>query len=184
VPGPANGGPGDEPAPERPAQVKEEYVGPLFSVEVQEWPHPNRRRDVVRHPGAAAILSVTPGGEVILVRQLREAVQERLLEIPAGVFDRRGESAEDLARRELREETGYRATRLEHLGNIYTSPGFTDEAIALYLGEAEPEGQPEQGIEVLTMPLEDAVDAVVGGRIRDAKTMVAVLLARERLGNR
>lgn len=118
------------------------------------------------------------------MRQLREAVQERLLEIPAGVFDRRGESAEDLARRELREETGYRATRLEHLGNIYTSPGFTDEVIALYLGEAEPDGQPEQGIEVLTMPFEDAVDAVVGGRIRDAKTVVAVLLARDRLGNR
>lgn len=105
----------------------------------------------------------------------------RLLEVPAGIFDRSHETPEELVRRELEEETGYRATRLESLATIYTSPGFTDEAIELFMAEVEPGGRPEEGIEVVEMALQDALTAVVDGRIRDAKTMVAILLARERM---
>jgi ADP-ribose pyrophosphatase len=179
---PAAGGAGGEsplPEPVGPSDVEEVFAGPLFRVEIQKWIDPNRRRDVVRHPGSAAVLVLTGEGSVILVRQLRESVGERLLEAPAGIFDREQESGHDLARRELEEETGYRAARLEHLGTIYTSPGFTDEAIQLFLAEAEPSGQPEEGIEVVAMELGEAVAAVVDGRIRDAKTALAILLARE-----
>jgi 8-oxo-dGTP pyrophosphatase MutT (NUDIX family) len=102
-------------------------------------------------------------------------------EAPAGIFDREQEPGHELARRELEEETGYRATRLEHLGTIYTSPGFTDEAIELFLAEAEPGGQPEEGIEVVAMEFGEALAAVVDGRIRDAKTALAILLARARI---
>ncbi|HEV8682614.1 MAG TPA: NUDIX hydrolase [Actinomycetota bacterium] len=181
---PAAGGAGGEsrlPEPVRPTEVEEVFAGPLFRVEVQRWFDPNRRRDVVRHPGSAAVLVLTGEGNVILVRQLREAVGERLLEAPAGIFDREQEPGHELARRELEEETGYRATRLEHLGTIYTSPGFTDEAIELFLAEAEPGGQPEEGIEMVAMEFGEAVAAVVDGRIRDAKTALAILLARARI---
>ncbi len=147
-------------------------------MEILRWP--GKRRDVVRHPGAAAVLPMTARGSVVLVRQEREAVGEQLLEIPAGIYDVEGESPEDAARRELEEETGYRATRMEPLGRVHTSPGFTDEAIDLFAAEAEPAGRPERGIEVVEMPLEDAVRAVDRGEISDAKTALAILLAARR----
>ncbi len=162
-----------------PAPRSEEvFSGPLFRVEVQYWP--DRRRDVVRHPGAAAVVALTRGGKVVLVRQLREAVGERLLEIPAGIYDVEGESPEDAARRELEEETGYRAIGLEPLGRIHTSPGFTDEVIHLFLAEAEPGGEPEAGIEVVEVPLQEALRAVDRGEISDAKTALGILLAGRR----
>lgn len=177
-------GPGGPSGSVEPSESSEVFAGPLFRVEVQRWAGPDRRRDVVRHPGSAAVLALLPDGEVLLVRQLREAVGDRLLEVPAGIFDREGESGEELARRELEEETGYRTTRLERLGAIYPSPGFTDEIIELYLAAAEPGGEPEEGIEVVAMPLGEAVAAVLEGRIRDAKTAIAVLLAERRITGR
>lgn len=161
-----------------PAETRRVHRGRLLRLDVERWTDPNREREVVRHPGSVGILALTGAGHVVLVRQLREAVRDRLLEIPAGIRDARGEPGEDTAQRELREETGYRATDLEPLGRIHTSPGFSDEVIDLFRALAEPEGQPtEEGLEVVTMPLEDAVEAVRAGRITDAKTAVAVLLA-------
>jgi ADP-ribose pyrophosphatase len=127
-----------------------------------------------------AILALTGACHVVLVRQLREAIRARLLEIPAGVRDVRGEPPEETARRELREETGFRAEAVQRIGRIHTSPGFTDEIIDLYSARAEPEGEPEEGLEVVTMPLSQAAVAVREGRLTDAKTAVAVLLAAER----
>jgi len=125
---------------------------------------------------------VTPHGDVVLVRQFRPALGQVLVEIPAGLLDVHGEDALTCAGRELFEETGYRHTSLEFVGGIYTSAGFTDEYIHLFLArtEAEPVGTPETGIELLRKPFEEMVGAARAGRVRDAKTAVALLLAAAR----
>jgi ADP-ribose pyrophosphatase len=165
-----------------PAERETVFDGRLLRVEVQRWTGPEREREVVRHPGAAGIVALTEDNEVVLVRQLREAVGERLLEIPAGILDVEGEAPEATAIRELREETGYRASDLEPLGSIYTSPGFADERIELFLGHARPEGGPESGVEVVTVSFAEAVSLVIDGRLSDAKTVAALLLAALRRG--
>lgn len=157
--------------------VEEVFRGSLFRVEVQTWEDPRRLREVARHPGAVGVVALTSSGEVLLIRQFREALASAVLEIPAGIRDVEGEEASETARRELQEETGYRATSLRPLGRIHSSPGFTDEVLELYVAEAEPGEAPEEGIEVVLMPLGEAVRAVVTGSITDAKTVVGLLLA-------
>ena len=135
--------------------------------------------EVARHPGAAAVLPLTPDDQVVLVRQFRPSVRQVLTEIPAGVLDVEGEDALTCAGRELMEETGYRHASIEFLGGYYASAGFTDEYVHLFWARthAEPEGEPEAGIEVTTRPFEEMVAAARGGKIRDAKTAFALLLA-------
>lgn len=153
------------------------FAGRLLNVDVEVWPA--GEREVVRHPGACAVVALTPDGDVLLVRQFREAIRKELLEIPAGIFDVEGETGAECAARELLEETGYRATMLEPLCSIYTSPGFTDERIEIYLAEAEPSGVPaDEPIEVVIMPLSDTRSAIERGDIVDAKTVVGLLLVR------
>lgn len=149
-------------------------------VEIERWTDPDRSREIVRHPGAAAVLPLTKDGHVVLVRQFREPVRDRLLEIPAGIYDEEGETPEEAARREVREETGYRVETLRRLGRIYTTPGFSDEAIDLFVAEVEPEGAPEEGMEVVEASFEEAVELALRGDLPDAKTAIALLLASAR----
>jgi ADP-ribose pyrophosphatase len=122
---------------------------------------------------------------VVLVRQFREAVRRALLEIPAGIFDVAGEDGAGCAARELLEETGYRAARMDPLASIFTSPGFADERIELFVADAEPgAGAGEDGVDVVTMPLDRAFRAVDEGEILDAKTVVGLLLAARRFASR
>jgi ADP-ribose pyrophosphatase len=158
----------------RPHSVREVFHGTLIRVEVESWSA--GEREVVRHPGACAVVALTSEGEVLLVRQFREAVRESLLEIPAGIFDIDREDPAACAARELLEETGYRASSIRVLGSIYTSPGFADERIQLFQAEAGPDGDPEDGMEVVRIPFEEALEAVRDGRIRDAKTVAGLLL--------
>jgi 8-oxo-dGTP pyrophosphatase MutT (NUDIX family) len=124
------------------------------------------------------VVALTDTRDAILVRQLREAVGERLLELPAGVLDVPGEAAEAAARRELEEETGHRAASWSRVGRTFTSPGFSDEAVELFLAtDAEPFGHGEEGLEVVLLPLDEARAAIEDGRIVDAKTIVGLLLA-------
>ena len=163
-----------------PRSTREGFAGRLIRVEVESWD--GHDFEVVRHPGAAAILPLTPEGDVLLVRQFRPAIRRTLMEIPAGILDMDGEDALGCAARELFEETGYRHRSLEFLGGIYTSAGFADEYIHLFeawTGDHQ-EGPPEQGIEVLRRPLDEMVAAARAGRVRDAKTAVALLLAGAR----
>lgn len=156
---------------------REAFAGRLIRVEVESWD--GHDFEVVRHPGAVAVLPVTPEGDVLLVRQFRPAIRRTLVEIPAGLLDRDEEDPLACAARELFEETGYQHRSLEFLGGIYTSAGFADEYIHLFVAStgAQPEGSPEDGIEVLHRPFDEMVAAARAGRVRDAKTAVALLLA-------
>jgi ADP-ribose pyrophosphatase len=163
-----------------PVPTREAYRGRIIRVEVQS--RPGGDYDIVRHPGAAAVLALTPEGDVLLVRQLRPAIGQMLVEIPAGLLDRPEEDALTCAARELLEETGYRHRTIEFLGGCFSSAGFSDEYVHLFLAttDAEPEAPPEDGIEVLREPLEKMVAAARAGRIRDVKTALALLLADAR----
>jgi ADP-ribose pyrophosphatase len=165
-----------------PRSTEVAFDGPLFSVTRERWSGAEGAVDVVRHPGAAAVLPVRPGGDVLLVRQFRPAVRQELLEVPAGILDVEGEDAVTAAARELTEETGYRHRSIEFLGGIYTSPGFTDEYIHLFwaLTEPEPTTDAEDGIEVVARPYEEMAMAARAGRVRDAKTALTLLLAEAR----
>ncbi len=143
---------------------------------------PNGRRvefDLVRHPGAAAVVPFMDDGRVLLIRQFRFATGGEILEIPAGKLDP-GEAPEACAARELEEETGYRAGRLERLGSIWTTPGFCDEIIHLYaafdLERADQRLEPDEIIELVPTPLADALDSLSGPLV-DGKTATALLLA-------
>jgi len=152
-----------------------------LSVDRVELPNGNVcELEVIRHPGAAAVVPVDGDGNVLLVRQYRYAVSGWLHEVPAGKLDA-GEAPSVCAARELEEETGWRVGRLTEMGWIWTTPGFTDERIWLYLAtELEPakqELQPDEVLSVERMPLDQAVELARRGEIRDAKSVCALLRA-------
>jgi len=136
--------------------------------------------EMIHHPGAAAVVPLLDDGRVLLVRQVRYATGGWLLEIPAGKLDP-GEGPESCALRETEEETGFRPAHLEPLGWIWTTPGFTDEKIWLYLATGlQPTRQALQEDEVLsvqTMEFDTAVEKAARGEIDDAKTVCALLRA-------
>lgn len=150
----------------------------IEQMEVQIGDHSLHTYQVIRHPGGAAVLPIHEDGTVSLIRQVRPAVDEILLEVPAG---RRNpaEAALDCAVRELLEETGMTATTIISLGTVYSSPGVFDEIIHLFAatglsqGIAQPEDDEE--IEVLRLPLVDVLQMAADGRISDGKTLAALL---------
>lgn len=166
---------------------REVYRGPVFSVTTDKVREPSGvevRRDIVRHSGSVVIMPVEKGSaepQVLLLRQYRHAAQQFLWELCAGRIDE-GESELVAAKRELLEETGYSAKRWKRIFNFYVSPGFVTETMAVYLAEDLREGaaQPEEDevIELRFFPLSKAVDAVMRGVIKDAKTIAGVLWLR------
>jgi ADP-ribose pyrophosphatase len=150
------------------------YEGRKLRLDVDRIRLPNGHEmdfELLRHPGASAVVPLLPDGQVLLVRQYRYATGGWLLEIPAGTFDG---------------ETGFRAGRLEPLGWIWTTPGFCDERIWLYLAtELTETAQGLEHDEVLTlerMPLQEAVQKAADGELVDCKSIVALLRAGRRLG--
>ncbi|HEX6898374.1 MAG TPA: NUDIX hydrolase [Thermoanaerobaculia bacterium] len=163
--------------------TREIYRGRTFDVDVDRVRLPNGREmelELVHHRGAAAVVPVTDDGHVLLVRQYRYATGGWLLEVPAGKLDG-GESPETCARRECEEETGFRAGKLESLGWMWTTPGFADEKIWLYLAtELEEASQTLEDNEVLSLekvPLAEAVEKAFRGEIHDGKSAVALMRA-------
>lgn len=138
-------------------------------------------RDIVRHPGGVAVLAIDDHEEVWLIRQHRAALAEMMDEIPAGKLDPSDPDTATAARRELAEELGATARRLEHLATMAPSPGYTDEVIDIYLatglefGEREPDGEEEVQATVFSLSVGEALDRITRGEICDAKTQVALL---------
>lgn len=143
-------------------------------------------RDVVRHPGAVAVVPLHDDGTVTLVRQFRAALDVELLELPAGLRDVAGEPDAGTAARELAEEAGLAAGSLEHLVTFVNSPGFCDEDVAVFLAtdlRAVPHdrhGFEEQAMTLERVPLDEAMARVVAGEITDAKTIIGLLLVARR----
>jgi ADP-ribose pyrophosphatase len=165
-----------------PASVHPAYRGSFLRVDLETWSGMEAPQEIVRHPGAAGVLPVTPAGEALFVRQFRPAIRDSLIEIPAGVLDVEGEDPLACAARELFEETGYRHQGIEFLGGCYSSAGFSDEYIHLFVARttALPDAEPEEGITLVRQPLEAMVSAAGAGRVRDAKTALALLLVAGR----
>lgn len=144
-------------------------------------------RETILHPGAVVIVPLLPGGRVVLVRQYRRAVNRVLLELPAGTLEA-GEPPLACARRELAEETGWRARRWRRLTQFYTAPGVLSERMTVFLatdlrpGRADPDA--DEGLTVTVLPLRRALERVHGGAIRDAKTIIGLLAAQRALGRR
>lgn len=149
---------------------------------------PDGRRvelDIVHHPGAAVVAPFVSDDEVLMIRQHRHATGGMLLELPAGKLDP-GDTPERCAARELEEEAGQRAGRLESLGWIWTSPGFCDERIHLFAAfDLEPSSaRPEEDefIETLRMPLAQALELAWSGGLPDAKSALCLIHAARRVG--
>jgi 8-oxo-dGTP pyrophosphatase MutT (NUDIX family) len=167
------------------------HEGPVVRVARVTVAGPDRstyEREVVHHPGAVAVVPVLDDGTtVILVRQYRSALDDLVLELPAGKCDVAGEAAELTASRELEEEIGCRAGHLEQLCVIHNSPGFSDERVTIFLasrleqGRATPHGIEEEHMVVEHVSLADVDTLVESGRITDAKTVVGLLVARDKL---
>jgi ADP-ribose pyrophosphatase len=160
-----------------PLAAREAFRGRYLRIEVETWPSGDW--ELLRHPGACAIVALTPEDDVVLVRQLRPALRRSILEVPAGLLDVQGEAPRDCAVRELVEETGHEARNVRSMGSFLTSPGMTDERFHLYLADAVPatELAPEEGIEVVRMPFPEAVAKSRTGGIEDCKSALAILLA-------
>ena len=137
------------------------------------------QRDIVRHPGAVAIVALTDDGRICLVRQYRAALGRVTVEIPAGKLDP-GEDPLDCAMRELQEETGMQAERMAFLTTIATAVGFCDELIHIYMATglhfAESSPDADEFINVDLVELSELIDAVLDGRVEDAKTVVGALI--------
>lgn len=164
------------------------YKGKFLEMVTEEISLPNGRTatlDLIRHPGAAAVVPFLDEENVLLIRQYRHAAGGTILEVPAGKLER--DEAPDLcAVRELEEETGRRAGRIEALGSILTTPGFTDEKIHLFAAfDLEHVGaalEADEIIEEAPMSLEDALSLIWSGELTDAKSVVALLHAARLVG--
>ncbi len=162
------------------------FKGRILTVKVDEVLLQNgyrSTREVVMHPGAVAVLPVLADGNVVLVKQFRYPVGAELIEVPAGKLDE-NELPEACALRELEEETGYRAQKLEYMGYIFTTPGFSNEKIHLYVAEnlvkTEQNLDQDELLKVEIFRPDEVLNMCLSGKIVDAKTLSLVFLAKEK----
>ena len=164
------------------------YQGRIIQLGIESITMPNGvsvELEIVRHPGGAAIVALDSRNQVYLLRQYRHAAGGWIWELPAGKLEP-GEPAQTTAARELVEEAGLQAARWESLGRLIATPGFCDEIIHLFLAQdlTEVKSQPEvhELFEIHRIPLATAIEQVYDGTIFDAKTMLGLTLAAQRLG--
>ena len=173
---------------ERTLRSRRAYQGRLISLRVDDVELADGRRssrEIVEHPGAVAIVP-WGGRRLTLVRQWRQAVAQELLEVPAGTLEP-GEEPLVTAKRELREETGLDADRWELGPSFFTAPGFCTERLTVYLATglraaAETSGAVDEAIEIASLTLGEALEAIGRGSVIDAKSLVAILWLARTLG--
>ncbi|KIL33329.1 ADP-ribose pyrophosphatase [Bacillus subtilis] len=158
------------------------FSGKVIDLYVEDVELPNgkaSKREIVKHPGAVAVLAVTDEGKIIMVKQFRKPLERTIVEIPAGKLEK-GEDPEYTALRELEEETGYTAKKLTKITAFYTSPGFADEIVHVFLAEElsvleeKRELDEDEFVEVMEVTLEDALKLVESREVYDAKTAYAI----------
>ncbi|KAA1040156.1 NUDIX hydrolase [Macrococcus equipercicus] len=165
---------------ERTLQKEEIYSGRIITVEKHDVELPNGHRttrEIVKHPGAVAVLAVHEG-KVLLIKQFRQAMEEVLIEVPAGKVEQ-GETRDYTALRELEEETGYTTDDITHLYDFYVSPGFCDELISLYYTDQlipsdELTADDDEFVEKMWVPVDKVKQLLQSNQVRDAKTMLAL----------
>jgi ADP-ribose pyrophosphatase len=165
------------------------YEGRILNLRVDQIRTPagvEALREIVENGSAVAVVAVDDQQRVVLVRQYRHAVRDLVSEVPAGKLDGDEDPLEG-AQRELREETGFRAGRFERLGSFYPAPAWSTEFVYLYLATELTPGPTQldvdEAIELLRMPLVEAIGLIHSGAITDGKTMAALLLAQQRLNS-
>ena len=165
------------------------YEGKIINLKVDDVSLPNghtSKRELIEHPGAVAIIAITPDNKIILVEQYRKALERSLVEIPAGKLEP-GEAPEYTAMRELEEETGYTAEKLVKIQTFATSPGFADEVVHLFAAEGLSKAtngavlDDDEFVDLMEVTLEEAEQMVIDEKIYDAKTAFAVLWAKQHL---
>ncbi|HWO98641.1 MAG TPA: NUDIX hydrolase [Bacillus sp. (in: firmicutes)] len=158
------------------------FSGRVIDLYQEEVLLPNGKtstREIIKHPGAVAVIALTEDHKIVMVRQYRKAMERVLVEIPAGKLEK-GEQPDTTAKRELEEETGYTCSSLEHLISFYTSPGFADELVHLYVAtelakmEVKAELDEDEFVDVLEVTLEEALALIQDQQIYDAKTAYAI----------
>jgi len=169
---------------EKELKSEQKYKGTLIEVTRDTVELPDGKtsgRDVVKHPGAVAVVAVTDDDELILVHQFRKPVNTVTLEIPAGV-PKPGEDGGETAKRELEEETGYRAAKAEKVFEGFTSPGYSNEVLRFYwatdLQMTKQNTDEDEFVEVELLDLEACVDMLHAGKIKDNKTMIGIMIAQ------
>lgn len=175
---------------EKTMKTEKIYEGKILNLRIDTVELPDKKyskREIVEHPGAVAIIALTEENEIVLVKQYRKAIERELLEVPAGKLEI-GEEPKETAIRELKEETGYTAKKIEYLLEFYTSPGFTNEKVYLFLADEliEGEAQPEKDeyIEVIKLKLDGLIELINKGEIIDSKTIVGAYIAKNYLINK
>lgn len=161
--------------------TKNIFDGRIIKVRVDDVQLPNgkkSKREVVEHAGGVTVIPITSEGEIILVEQFRKPIEDTLLELPAGKLEE-GEEPLDCAKRELVEETGYKAGKIKYMFSFFTSPGFSNEVLHLYLAEdLEPVGidpDPDEILRIVRIKKNVIKDYINSGKIRDAKTVIGLL---------
>jgi ADP-ribose pyrophosphatase len=163
------------------------YRGHAFNVRRDELKTPDQRTihlDIIEHVGAVTLLPVDMQGRILFVRQYRHATGQELLELPAGTLDE-GELPEVCAHREIREETGFAAGKMERLGEFFLAPGYSTEYMVVFLASdltrAPLPGDPDEFITLQPIPVDEAYAMALRGGIQDGKSLAALLLARSHL---
>lgn len=159
---------------------KEIFKGKIINLRVDTVKLPNGKeatREVVEHPGAVAVVALNEKNELVMIHQFRAPINEVIIEIPAGKLEK-GEDPLVCAKRELEEETGYQAASWKQMFTFYTTPGFSDEKMYLYMAKdlksLEQSLDEDEFVELVYIPVKDALDMARNGKIKDAKTILGI----------